>query len=269
MSAHIRGAVVAAAAVIAFMAIVPPAAFGGPPQPLWLFLEKFQTLITGIAAVIAAYATVRQMQVTDQAAQRRHNEILESAKNNDREARQRHNQLVELTIRKDSLVAERLLYPDLERLIGIRAQLSSRGFPVLPGVSEVDDPLLQSFKDDLDEYRHAILAVTNMTIQPPWLEAAPLLDGLTAHHLQEMKARAALYLETIKRTRDYPVSPLAYFNPDREMIAKFQHARAMEGKNIEALQEMVGLCKVQGAAFTAELDGLISGLRSLGQKYGL
>ncbi|MGO7870580.1 hypothetical protein AB9F42_33645 [Rhizobium leguminosarum] len=270
MSTHTRGALLACLAVVTFMTLVPPAAFGGPPQPLWIFLEKFQTLITGIAAVFAAYATVRQMQVTDQAAQARHDEILRTAKNNDKEARERHNQLVELTIRKDGLVAERLLFPTLNRLIEVRAQFPSQGFPVLPAVSGVDDPLLQSFKDRVDECRQAVLAVTNMVIQPTWTEAAPLLDGFTAHHLQEMKARAIVYLEASRRTQDYPVDqPTTPDDPGMKALIKFHYTQAMEGKSVETLQEMVDQCSEQGAAFTAELDGLISGLQNLGQKYGL
>jgi hypothetical protein len=195
---------------------------------------------------------------------------LRTAKNNDKEARERHNQLVELTVRKDSLVAERLLFPNLNRLVEVRAQLCSQGFPVLPAASGVDDPLLQSFKGRVEECRRAVLVVTNMVVQPTWIEAAPLLDGFTTHHLQEMRARAIVYLEASRRAQDYTVErPTTPKDPGLKTLLEFHYKQAMEGKSIERLQEMVDRCSEQGAAFTAELDDLISGLQNLGQKYAL
>jgi hypothetical protein len=89
--------------VVVTAAVFPPVIFGhapGKPDRVggddWRnVIEDFQTLITGIFAVGAAYLTVRQMQASDRKSDRRHQE------------------LVSLTLRSDALRVERLIVPNL------------------------------------------------------------------------------------------------------------------------------------------------------------
>ncbi|AJY46498.1 hypothetical protein [Martelella endophytica] len=68
--------ILGAAGVAVFAALAVPAMFGGK-QDLWgRFIYDYQTLISGIAAVIAAVLTIRQMQRSDRAALTHHLETI-------------------------------------------------------------------------------------------------------------------------------------------------------------------------------------------------
>ncbi|TBH55041.1 hypothetical protein [Rhizobium leguminosarum] len=72
-----------------------------PLFPAWMaWVDKFQTLITGIAAVTAAYLAIRQSQITDE--------------NSDR----RHDQLMELSLRPIRLKIDRTVRPMAEQIEG-------------------------------------------------------------------------------------------------------------------------------------------------------
>ncbi|MGO7015897.1 hypothetical protein [Rhizobium leguminosarum] len=235
-----------------------------PVWQAWVF--AFQTLITGFFAVGAAYLTVRQMQVTDKAAQLRHDELLTSAKQNEKEARERHNELVELTIRKDRLVVERLLVPSLTNL---HINRQTDRLLVLPQVEDVDHQALQPFAERAQRCIDSIRSITNITIQPAWNDAAHLMDGFTSFHLREMVSCAHTTVELCGRIQTYPVSPLIDEDDDLMMLHTFRHQEAMKGKSMGALQEMVERYNFNAARIAYELNCLISGLEKLRKQYGL
>ncbi|TBB72041.1 hypothetical protein [Rhizobium ruizarguesonis] len=237
-----------------------------PVWQAWVF--AFQTLITGFFAVGAAYLTVRQMQVTDKAAQLRHDELLMTAKQNDKEARERHNELVELSIRKDRLVVERLLFPYLS-ILDLQRGLIASGSLVLPPFENIDDPALQPFTAQAKEHTEPVFSVMNITIQPAWQDAAPLLDGLTSHHLRELAACAHKCIDLSNYIQDYPVPPLIEADESLTLLRQNAHLQLMRGKSEKVLREMVYDYNLTVAFFTNELRDLIDGLEKLGKKYGL
>lgn len=81
MSNNSKGALIIFLLLFAAMAVLPPAIFGRQATPSnyedlkdgWLtFIYNYQTLITGVFAVGAAYVTVRQMQESDRQQELRH-----------------------------------------------------------------------------------------------------------------------------------------------------------------------------------------------------
>ncbi|PBB16734.1 hypothetical protein [Mesorhizobium sp. WSM4313] len=78
--------------------------FGWKGDPTTDWLERWSTLIAGLAAVLAAVITVYQMRQTDEAQQLRAQEAEERQED-------RHRQLVRLTLRGDQLRAERATFP--------------------------------------------------------------------------------------------------------------------------------------------------------------
>ncbi|QND45226.1 hypothetical protein HB780_05580 (plasmid) [Rhizobium lusitanum] len=87
MSERIRKAILGAAGVIAFAAVASVAIIGKPQPPTnwsdlgdrWAnFVYNYQTLITGIIAVGAAYLTIRQMQESDRREDARQKRQLQS-----------------------------------------------------------------------------------------------------------------------------------------------------------------------------------------------
>ncbi|MGO8057574.1 hypothetical protein ACC716_05100 [Rhizobium johnstonii] len=237
-----------------------------PVWQAWVF--AFQTLITGFFAVGAAYLTVRQMQVTDKAAQLRHDELLMTAKQNDKEARERHNELVELSIRKDRLVVERLLFPYLS-ILDLQRGLIASGSLMLPPFESVDDPNLQSFVAQSKQHIEPVYTALNITIQPAWLDAAPLLDGFTSHHLREMAECARKCIELARTIQGYPIPPLTEVEETLKMLRQHKHLQSMAGRSGEVLREMVYDYNLTVAFFTDELSYLINGLEMLGKEYGL
>lgn len=77
LSTNVKGAVVACLAVTIVMAVLPPTLFGSHEGELWAFVNKYQTLITGMLAVAAAGLTIRQSQGTDAKNERRHQQLMQ------------------------------------------------------------------------------------------------------------------------------------------------------------------------------------------------
>lgn len=167
MSQNAKHAIIVAAALMAFMAIVPPEVFGCTDSPLWKFIDKYQTLITGIAAVLGAYATIRQMRKTDAGSEERHQE------------------LVELSLRADKLKVARLYQPQfnemnehLANIINLRASL------VDFSKEELD---YAAFKRE-EQTIHEVMGRLQQTLnRPTWDETSPLFDGWMTHSLEKLR----------------------------------------------------------------------------------
>ncbi|TAT74815.1 hypothetical protein ELH50_30300 (plasmid) [Rhizobium ruizarguesonis] len=169
MSQNARNAIVVAVAVTAFMAVLPPALIGGAKGNAWKFVADYQTLITGVAAVLAAYATIRQMERTDARSE------------------QRHRELIELSLRADKLKIARLYDPQSRDLADYIEQLSDiREFIInLHGSSEMDYAALESVEKPIF---NAIYGLEEILERPVWNEASPLFDGPMTSQLAELRA---------------------------------------------------------------------------------
>ncbi|MGO7593764.1 hypothetical protein [Rhizobium leguminosarum] len=178
MSPHSRGAIIVCGFVVAFMATLPPVAFGGPSGALATFINQYQTLITGIAAVGAAYLTVRQMRATDSEAQRRHEEI------------------AQLMIRADKLRIERMLFPQFAELRVLYKQLRDMKFP-----SPLDDsPEALRQLEDLKQPGQVIaLDIGKIIGRESWTSATDLYGGLLTEDIRKLRdAITGLYQVAVK-----------------------------------------------------------------------
>lgn len=81
---------------------------GDEKNGLWLFVYKFQTLITGIFAIIAALITVRTMRITDERQELRHRE------------------LISLNLRRDRMRVRRAADPQLDLIAWHKRNLGYR-----------------------------------------------------------------------------------------------------------------------------------------------
>lgn len=135
---------------------------GDENNQLWLFVYKFQTLITGIFAIIAALITVRAMRKTDEKQEHRHRE------------------LISLNLRRDRMIVRRAINPQLGLIAWYMKQLRRR---------------IEYFKQDDQFQRIGIIStdfaknITNectmileFTARPQIKEVEPLLspDGFSA-----------------------------------------------------------------------------------------
>lgn len=168
MTSNARNALVVGVVLTAFMAIVPPAIIGGAKGNIWKVIEQYQTLITGVAAVVAAYATVRQMEKTDARSE------------------QRHRELIELSLRADKLKIERLYDPQHRDMLDHFEQLSDvRSFIIgLHGQSTMDYDAIECTREPIFSNVNAFYEILR---RPVWDEAASLFSGGMTAQLSELR----------------------------------------------------------------------------------
>ncbi|WP_166478452.1 hypothetical protein [Rhizobium leguminosarum] len=160
------------------MATLPPVAFGGQSGALATFIKEYQTLITGIVAVVAAYVTVRQMRATDVEAQRRHEETSQ------------------LMIRADKLRIERMLFPQFAELRVLYKQLRDMEFP-----SPLDDSpeALRQLEDLKEPAQQIALDIENIIDRESWTSATALYGGFLAEDIRKLRdAIIGLYQVAVK-----------------------------------------------------------------------
>lgn len=193
MSTDLRAFLVAVATSLGVILVVAlatenPATFddrtGG--SGLWNFIYNFQTLIAGFAAVVAAGATVLQMQLTDAASETRFYKA-------EQRATDRHNQLMELQVRADRLRFHRMYEPRAEDFADALRELHEAARPS-PSV-EPDDRLGgEKIANSLWAIQQA--AKLNERIQAHlgsrhFEEGENLLDGWSSHYLSLVREASA------------------------------------------------------------------------------
>lgn len=180
-------------AVIICAAIGPPVLFGAAPgkpdrkggDPWRNMIEDFQTLLTGIFAVGAAYVTVRQMQISDQKSDVRHQE------------------LVRLGLRFDRLIVERMLYPQFGQLRECYRSLRSYE---LEGYDESDEAAyVEEIKRSSESFRNLAVWTRNVVYSPNWQAARHLFGGTLSHDeailtalCNELQDHAVLIFNTLQ-----------------------------------------------------------------------
>ncbi|TBB53421.1 hypothetical protein ELH44_06940 [Rhizobium ruizarguesonis] len=170
-SAGIVGAVVAVAAIFVF-----------PVWQAWVY--QFQTLITGVAAVGAAFLTIRQSQRAERNAERRHQLALDQSRAIEQASEIRHRQLLRIGLRPNQLKVSRSVepfLPFLEQAISDARQLIFRAGDAT---------------NDLDLFalvgvaRDYALSLGSVLQNPQIKEAYELFEGNLANDLANASARA-------------------------------------------------------------------------------
>lgn len=120
------------------------------------FIYDFQTLIGGGAAVIAAWYTVRQMQITDEKSDTRHRE------------------LISLQLRPDRLRVERMIYPALADLEDTYRKISEIN---LTGVGKHLDSEPQSSRLIVENLERVCFEAVSILARKQFKAAQDLFDG--------------------------------------------------------------------------------------------
>lgn len=193
---RIAGALfVAITAAIAFPVIFGSAAEftdrqGGDPWRNAIY--DFQTLITGVLAVVAATATVLQMQVAD------------------RKSDERHRQSMELALRGDRLLLQRALVPQIdhmrecfeamnrlyERFVEHSANVGENGFP------PVDDWWWE-FQKVFDVIGEAIE-------RPHFKDGERLFDGDLSYRIGDLRRHTKRLQPGVEIAKQYYSGPLTF-----------------------------------------------------------
>ncbi|MFK0277420.1 hypothetical protein ACIQUG_27340 [Ensifer sp. NPDC090286] len=83
LAVRVRHAFWIAVGLVIFVLLIPPALIGGKEDALGGFVEHYQTLIAGVLAVFAAWATISEMRRTELAQRLRHDEQMWLLQRND------------------------------------------------------------------------------------------------------------------------------------------------------------------------------------------
>jgi hypothetical protein len=165
--------------------IILPALFGEPRGPdgrggdHWRnTIYDFQTLFTGLAAVVAAAYTVRTMEETE------------------RRSEKRHNELMSLQLRADRLKIERALNPQLYELIKIQKALQD-----IKSQAQVDrpgDPLYHWLSYVAAEWLWTFKAVGEVLERQQLRDAVLLFDGATTRYLDELSGNSGIAVRALE-----------------------------------------------------------------------
>ncbi|TAV99979.1 hypothetical protein ELI24_17110 [Rhizobium ruizarguesonis] len=164
-------------AIMVAATIVVPVVFGEPSHvegvtggDSWRnLIYDFQTLIAGIAAVLAAAFTIRTMEKTD------------------RESERRHRQLMELTLRADRLKVSRSVKPFLPAIIQAIADVSNFIHPT--GIDEIKGVGSQMvYASGVENYTTGLSQILN---NPQLNEAYQLFEGKLAIDLEQARQQVA------------------------------------------------------------------------------
>lgn len=186
MSTHLRAFLLAVGVCVSVVLVIAlgteePANFhdrnGG--SGLWNFLYNFQTLIAGIAAVVAAAITVFQMHAIDVASEQRFRDAEQATAD-------RHRQLIELQTRSDSLRIHRMFWPHFGELRQIYKtirdlKLPTKVDPYSPAGAEV-----WQLEQAADSVLSAISEIERIIGSKPWQDSKDLFGGQLTHHLSEL-----------------------------------------------------------------------------------
>lgn len=146
-------------------------------------IYDFQTLIAGILAVAAAFVTVRQMQITDEAAENR------------------HSQLVQLSLRPDRLRIERVIMP-YENEFLLRTAVIESILDELTTYRDGEHAVgLPRFQELIDKGKFAAKLsqeIIAMLAAKDWQEALPLFGGRLTKRVREASDAAKWLVEDVE-----------------------------------------------------------------------
>ncbi|WP_143540231.1 MFS transporter [Rhizobium chutanense] len=150
--------------------------------PVWqAWVNQFQTLITGIAAVLAATITIRTMERTD------------------RESERRHRELVSIQTRPDRLKVSRALFPQIQDLRDIHFELSD----LYDGKIEPppgDDTREWSWVTEVSRrYLPRFDEIDRVLSRHQFQQGIVLFDGPTTRYLDELMEQNQVVRYTLHR----------------------------------------------------------------------
>jgi hypothetical protein len=159
MPTEFKGAIFACLAVTAFMVMIPPAMLGGREDTLGHFLYDYQTLITGFAAVGAAFVTVWKMTETEIAQGRR------------------HQQSIDLAQRADRIALERAINPQLKDLASVHASLQALDLSKDRFNDDRGDPEWRLVSSICGPYLRALRSFKEICSRQAFIDGRKLFDG--------------------------------------------------------------------------------------------
>ncbi len=101
--------------------------------------DEWETLVVGALAVLAAFVTVREMQKTDKAQNRRHEETVRQMIASEERQQNRHEQLVGLSLRADRLKVLRAHTPRVENIRILMGDDAARRAVVTDGLRQIEE----------------------------------------------------------------------------------------------------------------------------------
>ncbi|QIO68176.1 hypothetical protein [Rhizobium leguminosarum] len=186
------GVVVVAGIIVPVLLGEPRSVSGQEGGDYWRnTIYDFQTLITGLAAVLAAAFTVGKMQQT-----------IDVMERTDRESDRRHRELTKLGLRSEKLKMERVLFPQLFEL---RATLEHfKDFGDLREIIEPDRPEHLDvdwhwFSEVTRRHADDFAKIREVLQRPQFIDGLPLFDGITTRNLEELDRHSRATMALIER----------------------------------------------------------------------
>lgn len=201
------------------IALVLPIVFGEPRSIKdqtggngWRnFVFDFQTLITGVLAIGAAYFTIRSSQKIDKEAERRHHE------------------LVGLTLRADRLRVDRLLHPAFETLVSHYEDIKGVDIPLLKEMITDGEP--RAVREVLESMDVDIWSVKRILNSSPFSETTDLFDGPLNYQYEVMGRLADAIRTEVSNciaSCDRLFSALKRDLPDLKEVAEGETLRSLD-----------------------------------------
>ncbi|TBZ98262.1 hypothetical protein E0H56_03910 [Rhizobium leguminosarum bv. viciae] len=157
--------------------------------PVWqAWINQFQGLITGLAAVGAAAFTIAKMEKTIRVMER-----------TDSASERRHRQLISTQLRPDRLKVSRALHPQIEDLRHIQFQLHdfyNVGSQLPPGQESLEWRWLTEVSK---RYHPCFEDIRRVLNRQQFREGVGLFDGITTRYLDELVERNDATLAALKR----------------------------------------------------------------------
>lgn len=179
-------------AIVVAAGIVLPVVFGEPRNvqgstggDSWRnLIYDFQTLLTGIAAVLAAAITIRTMEKTDRQSERRHRELM----------------IIQL--RPDQLKVSRALHPQIEHLNHISFQFhdfDNVSSQLQPGTAT---PEWQWLTEVSKRYLPCFEEIDRVLNRGQFRDGVILFDGATTRYLDELTEKNEVTRAMLRRHLD-------------------------------------------------------------------
>jgi len=215
------------------------------PVGFWVFVEKYQTLITGLAAVGAAVATVRQMQKSD------------------RKSDDRHDALMKLSVRADALIVDRAVSPQVTEMPKILAVVEAirRAF-------DDETKLIQSLKNGSEDlilnYRQVQQFISNSALG----EAVKLFDGDIANSYHLIQEASRDNAQGAALTEIYASSRYVFGETSDERIAR-EKREDHEGNVAKIYNKHVEISRQNAVILDKHVKKFFDGLLRLKREYGV